>query len=110
LTQPLNLQTNDIDPVFVKKSGNSLAFAAGSEGELFFATPSLYPELKAHMVHLSSDGAAVDMPKLSYDEIVSADVDGLDRLSLLTRKESFALRMTVPSTNCQLIFLPGISL
>ncbi len=80
----LNLVTEETEPVFVNESGNSGAFTTGSADDLFFATPTMPPERKSHMVHLHSDGSAVEMHELAFDDIRSADVDPLGRLCLLT--------------------------
>lgn len=81
----LNLETNAIKP-FYANAGNSYAFAADGDGNVFFATPSLEPVLKQHMVKINSNGERVDLYNLEYMGIFAADVDNENRLNLLTNE------------------------
>ena len=64
--------------------GNDFAFAAGTNNTVFFATPSLDPALKQHVIKLSGIGERVDLHNLEYATIFAADVDNENRLTLLT--------------------------
>jgi len=79
----LNLQTGAIKPLYVNV-GNDFAFAAGTNNTVFFATPSLDPALKQHVIKLSGIGERVDLHNLEYATIFAADVDNENRLTLLT--------------------------
>ncbi len=79
----LNLRTSTLNPLYTN-AGNSLAFAAATDGSVFFATPALEPVLKQHMVKISSNGERVDLRNLEYATIFAADVDNNNRLHLLT--------------------------
>lgn len=79
----LNLRTGALNPLYTN-AGNSLAFAVGIDGSVFFATPSLEPVLKQHMVKINSNGERVDLRNLEYGTIFAADVDSNNRLHLLT--------------------------
>lgn len=79
----LNLRTGALKPLYAN-AGNSFAFAVGIDGSVFFATPSLEPVLKQHMVKINSNGERVDLRNLEYGAIFAADVDNENRLSLLT--------------------------
>src|SRR3989344_4068206 len=79
----LNPETNAVRPLYVN-AGNDFAFAAGADNKVFFATPSLEPVLKQHIVELSSAGERTDLNNLEYAMIFSADVDRENRLNLLT--------------------------
>ena len=80
----LNLLTDGIEPLYVN-AGNDFAFAAGDD-KVFFATPSLDPVLKQHIVELNSAGNRNDLNELSYAAIFAADVDSENRLVLLTNE------------------------
>ncbi|MCK4306197.1 MAG: hypothetical protein KAY24_18295, partial [Candidatus Eisenbacteria sp.] len=82
----LNLKTDARRPLFVKTSGNSLAFAASADDAVYCTTPPLEPMLKSHIIRLRSDGMREDLHQLSYDDIIAADVDSANRLNLLTDK------------------------
>ncbi|MFA4872074.1 MAG: hypothetical protein WC610_03410 [Patescibacteria group bacterium] len=79
----LNLRTGALKPLYTN-AGNSLAFAAGTDGSVFFATPALEPVLKQRMVKINSNGERVDLRNLEYGTIFAADVDSKNSLHLLT--------------------------
>jgi len=79
----LNLETNAVKPLYVNV-GNDFAFAVGANDTVFFATASLHPVLKQHMIKLTAAGERTDLNNLEYAAIFSADVDNENRLSLLT--------------------------
>ncbi|OGY43524.1 MAG: hypothetical protein A2731_03790 [Candidatus Buchananbacteria bacterium RIFCSPHIGHO2_01_FULL_39_8] len=81
----LNLETNAIKPLYTSV-GNDFAFAAGADDKVFFATPSLEPVLKQHVVKLSGAGERTDLNTLEYEAIFAADVDNENRLTLLTNE------------------------
>jgi DNA-binding beta-propeller fold protein YncE len=81
----LNLQNNTIKPLYTNV-GNGFAFAAGVNDTVFFATPSLEPVLRQHIVELNSAGERIDLYNLEYVAIFAADVDNENRLTLLTNE------------------------
>jgi len=82
----LNLETNAVKPLYVNV-GNDFAFAVGADDAVFFATPSLHPVLKQHMIKLTAAGERTDLNNLEYATIFSADVDNENRLILLTGED-----------------------
>ncbi len=78
----LNVDTGTIKPLYTN-AGNDFAFAAG-DNKVFFATPSLEPALKQHIIELNPAGEKTDLNNLEYRVIFSADVDNENRLNLLT--------------------------
>ena len=81
----LNLETNAVK-LLCTSVGNDFAFVAGADNTVFFATPSLEPVLKQHMVELNDAGEKIDLNNLEYATIFAADVDNENRLSLLTNE------------------------
>lgn len=81
----LNLETNAVKLLYTSV-GNDFAFVAGADDKVFFATPSLEPVLKQHIVELSGAGERIDLNNLEYTVIFAADVDNENRLNLLTDK------------------------
>ena len=81
----LNLETNAVKPLYTN-AGNDFAFAVGSDSKVFFATPSLEPVLKQHMIELNSAGERIELNNLEYAVIFAADVDNENRFTLLTNE------------------------
>ncbi|GAJ01223.1 unnamed protein product, partial [marine sediment metagenome] len=69
-----HLATAAITPLF-HDVGNSRAFAVADNETVFFATASMPPALKSHIVCLHSDSSTHDITKLTFSHISSADVD-----------------------------------